>query len=58
MKHIIDVMKQAEDLEDIKELHACCSCMQTIRKDTANCMQLQISKHVTDTALFSPTERS
>ncbi|KAF8504224.1 component of IIS longevity pathway SMK-1-domain-containing protein [Gautieria morchelliformis] len=30
VKHLIDVMKQAEDLEDIKELHACCSCMQTI----------------------------
>ncbi|KAF8592690.1 DUF625-domain-containing protein [Ramaria rubella] len=27
---IIEVMKRAEDVEDIKELHACCSCMQTI----------------------------
>lgn len=35
VKHLIDVMKQAEDLEDIKELHACCCCMQTIRKSTA-----------------------
>lgn len=36
VKQLIDVMKQAEDLEDIKELHACCSCMQTIRKPAAN----------------------
>ncbi|KIJ37419.1 hypothetical protein M422DRAFT_231798 [Sphaerobolus stellatus SS14] len=30
VKQVIDVMRQAEDLEDIKELHACCSCMQAI----------------------------
>jgi len=30
VKQVIDVMHQAEDLEDIKELHACCACMQAI----------------------------
>lgn len=30
IKHMIDTMQQAEDLESLENLHALCSCMQTI----------------------------
>ena len=32
IKQLVDVFKQAEDLESLDNLHALCSCMQTIRE--------------------------
>lgn len=36
IKALIDVMTQAEDLESLENLHALCSCMQTIRMSFFN----------------------
>lgn len=50
IKALINVMTQAEEIENLENLHALCSCMQTIRKyffstssvaETKNCSYAQ-----------------